>query len=102
MLSKAEEWSAIIADWRESGLSCAEYCRRKKYTLSTFYCWKEKEDKKRSTVPVKAIRVGNTADFIAGSRGSGVHLLVRGIQIELSPVFSSDVLSQVLEVIKQC
>ena len=37
-----DKWCSILDSWRSSGLSQAEFCRKQKITVSTFYYWSRK------------------------------------------------------------
>ena len=39
---KVAYWRGCIEDWRRSGLSQAEYCRREDISTSTFWYWKRR------------------------------------------------------------
>ena len=64
-------WSALIAEWRASGLSAEEFCRRRGLVRSTFQWWRWRlggeaaEQTAASTpelLPVRVIRVPRTEE----------------------------------------
>ena len=38
--SRERHWRAIVADWRASGLSVREFCRRRQLAEPSFYFWR--------------------------------------------------------------
>jgi hypothetical protein len=50
-----EEVSAILADFRSSGLNRAEYCARHNYNLGTFQWWITRVRKKNSESAANAV-----------------------------------------------
>lgn len=34
------EWASVVSEWRSSGLSTAEFCRRQRVVLSSFRWWR--------------------------------------------------------------
>lgn len=40
LTANQQRWQSIIEDWRQSGLSQAEYCRQHQLSPQRFYAWK--------------------------------------------------------------
>jgi len=61
--STDQEWTPIVAEWRTSDLSVAEFCRRKGLSQWTFRYWRKKAEAKgagrlrRASTPPPATRV---------------------------------------------
>ena len=39
---KAGQWRALLGEWKESGLSQREFCRRRGISFSKFHYWRHK------------------------------------------------------------
>jgi len=37
-----EEWTGIVEQWSDSGLSGAEFCRRRELSVARFYSWRRR------------------------------------------------------------
>ena len=63
----AEQWRAILAEWSDSGLSQAEFCRRRGFSTVTFSGWKRHF---RIAAPAASWRWGAAIRDAAGPRGA--------------------------------
>lgn len=60
-MDKNSDWKAVIADWKSSGLSQSEYCKRSGIIVSRFVYWKRKlEDKQVSQAQFVTVSATNT------------------------------------------
>lgn len=39
---RSEHWRRVIEDWRRSGQTVAEFCRRRRIASPTFYVWRQR------------------------------------------------------------
>jgi hypothetical protein len=46
-----EEWGNRLKEWKVSGLTQVEYCRRNSLKVSNFYYWNRKISGRKQTVP---------------------------------------------------
>lgn len=87
--STPQQWKPIVAEWRTSGLSAAEFCRQKSLSPWTFHYWRHKVEARRvrrprrprptsrvSFIPARLIQVGPAPIEVA--LGGGRSLRVRG------------------------
>lgn len=97
---KRKFWQRHVENWKRSGLTQAEYCRRYNLSAKSFTYWKVRlkgSAESISFVPVKVVDVTKKegAWNEAGS-SSGVVLYRDGYRIEVREGFNPDVLGQVL------
>ena len=67
MSERAEYWRRMLADWEASGLSQAEFCRRRELKAVTFAWWKRRlrnGDGARFVHTVRAPRLGGRRTFV--------------------------------------
>ena len=98
---KQSFWSAHIRAQEKSGLTIAEYCRRRGLARHRFHYWKDKllGGKPRSG-SISLVQVGRI-DLCGG--GGGYNLRVRlksGHEIELKDDFTASALSRLLSVME--
>ncbi len=51
MTKRARYWSELVQAWRQSGLSQAEFCRRRNIKSMTFAWWKRQLQKQAGDAP---------------------------------------------------
>ena len=49
---RADLWRRVLEEWRTSGLTVAEFCRRRRIASPTFYVWRRRLGS-RSPLPVR-------------------------------------------------
>ena len=82
------EWRRHVEQWRDSGLSGAEFCRRRQLSLQRFYAWRHRLDA-NSPAP----RESAPGDFVPMSFAPetgccGVSVLIcQHVRLELSRCF---------------
>jgi len=69
MTERAAYWRQILADWEGSGLSQAEFCRRRGLAAVTFAWWKRRlrqldESRGASRQATGYVQRGKRADFV--------------------------------------
>jgi len=93
--SKLEKWEAIVAGWRASGLSVAEYCRRQGLPAWKFRYWREKTSRgargRARRGPFVELPLSGASDS-----GNLVVELASGVRIRLEAGFDPADLERVL------
>jgi hypothetical protein len=113
MTERARYWSDLVAAWSQSGVSQAEFCRRRDVKLVTFVWWKRQLQRvpggvadvpKRRGRPAKAasprfveVRLPGTSSFPAYEV-----VLARGRSIRVPSQFDSRILSQLITAVESC
>ena len=115
------KWTAIINDWRNTGLSVPEFCEQRSIKRASFYLWRARfEDARRDGANCppafvearvtagaagrgKPRRAGNsTAACEAGATASGISLeLSRGVRVCVAPGFDPRVLADVVATLEE-
>lgn len=93
-----QEWTDIIEQWSISGLSGAEFCRRRELSAARFYTWRR--------------RLGRTAtrsdgafvplSFSDQDKGCGIAVVADGVRLELSAGFNERELVRALRALGAC
>ena len=92
-----EQWGKILLRWEESGLSCAEFCRREDIPQWRFFAWKRRVREK-----ALADRTGGEQSFVpvtfsSECAGCGIAVvLADGLRLELSCGFEENELARVV------
>jgi hypothetical protein len=93
---KLEKWEAVVAGWRASGLSVAEYCRRNDIPAWKFRYWREKTNREARG----AARGGRFVELpfsdSSADNGKLVVELASGVRIRLEAGFDPADLARVL------
>jgi putative transposase len=58
-----QAWQALMAQFADSGLSAAAFCRREAINVASFYQWRARLSASSDAVPVRSDRVA-TAGFV--------------------------------------
>jgi hypothetical protein len=98
---KRDYWQQQISNWRSSGLSQNEYCRRNAIALTTFCYWKTKRNKEETAQPT--FFPLTLPESSSGASEAGLKLLVgsRQFQILLKEDFSPTALKKLITVLEQ-
>ena len=89
-------WKRHLEEWRKSGSTQAEYCRRHSLSTKSFTYWKRRLREKPVTfVPVQV----KPEAQITGNNTSGLVLCKDGYRIEIKEGFNPEALGQVLRTI---
>ena len=99
-------WQVHVSAWEGSGMSQAEYCRRKGLNVRIFNYWKRKLSKNHpspsgiSLIPVR-VRTSATPVVLGGYGFSPTLRVVLGnrVSIEVSDGFRSETLLRVMKVL---
>ena len=94
--SKLEKWEAVVAGWRASGMSVAEYCRMKDIPAWKFRYWREKTNRGARG----GARLGRFVELpfsdASGDTGRLVVELASGVRIRLEAGFDPADLARIL------
>ncbi len=99
------ERARLIQEWKKSGLSKRKFCQKYGIANSTFASWFSMSTllmPEPDTKTVQVVQVGTMSLAMGRRIGSGVSLEVGDVKIKIEEGFSAEVLTQVLEVLKQC
>lgn len=92
---KEECWKKKIEEWRQSGLTGAEWCRHSNVKECLFYYWKSR---------LAPTRQPNIAQFVElaedGAKGCEIVVLVGGVKVELKEGFSEQALARLIRVLE--
>jgi transposase-like protein len=120
MTERAKYWSGLVAAWSRSGLSQAEFCRRRGVNGGTFIWWKRQLEKAagpataRSAVTSDAPKRRGRPPKAASARFVEVRLpgasalptyevvLARGRSIRVPSQFDPRILSQLITAVESC
>lgn len=97
---RRQYWGGHIQQWRGSGLTQKEYCRREGISLERFGAWKRRMEREEHSgalvaVPPRIVSAALSAD-------SSLRLVVEErYRVEIPDAFSSDTLEKVLRVLNR-
>jgi hypothetical protein len=90
-------WEQHIREWKSSGLSAAEYCRRNKVSPNSFFYWKRREKAPSESVCLVEVPLQRQVHAPIPSPCIPVRLLVGArYQIEIEKNFDADALDQLI------
>ena len=99
---KTKLWSAHIEAWRQSGISQAEYCRKKRINYHQFGYWKKKyTDKEKSAQCSAFVAIPIQHRTALDQLDSGVTVKVSGITIQLATRFSAAAFRRAVTVLQE-
>lgn len=112
----AEGWKPFIEEWKSSGISMAEYCRRKNLVYTRFQYWKDRIYQlehgyggQESTSPeVRLVRVPGPGMASPGSgfsislprSGAVISIKYKDLSIEVPESFNPSTLSILLQTVR--
>ena len=117
MTERARYWSDLVARWERSGLSQAEFCRRRGVKLASFGWWKRESQRqtgelpKRRGRPAKAskrfvelrLTSASSVEPTGGPVASGYEVvLARGRSIRVPAQFDPHALSRLIAAVESC
>lgn len=109
MTERAKYWSDLLSAWKQSGLSQAEFCRRREVKVVTFAWWKRQlqpasaEPVKRrghlrkSLRPFVEVRLAGTSSLPAYEV-----ILARSRSIRVPSEFDAQTLSRLITAVESC
>lgn len=93
-----------LANWKNTGLSQAEYCRRNGLIRPRFGYWKKKLFKEEGQVEFAVLPVSiseQNTPFIRANISSPIRLMVDSrLSLEIPDQFSQDTLTKVLQILQ--
>lgn len=95
---KVKEWSELIRQQQQSGLSVTAFCRERGFSDQTFYNWRKRL---AGSEPVRFALVA--ADATAAAEQLPIELLlVSGDRLRIAPGTDAATLRTVLNVLRDC
>ena len=99
----------MIAEWKRSGLSQAEFCRRRGIKIGAFGWWKRQLGKPAGDVPKRRGRPPKVSSRFVEVRLTGTSsastyevVLARGRLIRAPSQFDPQILSQLITAVESC
>jgi len=93
------EWMAAVEQWKVSGVSGAEFCRRNGFCVRRFYAWRHRLGMSPSAGSGSFVPVS----FAGRSDGCGIAVVVgEHVRLELSTGFDQDELLRVIGALSPC
>jgi len=75
----AKHWQRLLREWKKSGLSQAEFCRRRGITAMTFYWWKRQlKDRLAGVRRPSGRKVGGTSRRPGGHGAAFIAVMLAG------------------------
>ena len=109
MTERARYWSDLVAAWSQSGLSQAEFCRRRGINGGSFAWWKRRLQGPAGDVPKRRGRPPKTSGRFVEVRLTGPSpistyevVLARGRSIQVPSQFDPQVLSRLISTVESC
>ena len=93
----AQEWSDIFSDWRRSGESQREYCRREGVSISAFGYWHRKLKSDGEEHPIVKVSRHTSLPTVCER---GLTARVGGVLVDLTGRESEDFLLRVFRALK--
>ena len=102
---RAAYWRKHISQWSKSGLTQAEYCRRKEVSAAAFQWWKgelrrKSKAKKKPSTSMQFVEVHGVSPAHVGHGETYEVVLSRGRAIRVSSDFDSDVLKRLIAAVE--
>jgi transposase len=107
---KERFWRARVVQWRRSGLSVREFCRREGLSEPLFYSWRRELAKREMSESLATGVKGLATHFVpvrivappsVGQTTAIEIVLSRGQRVRVRPGFDRDTLQAVLDLLEQ-
>lgn len=111
---KQRLWQARVAQWRRSGLSVREFCRREALSEPLFYCWRRElarreigessaagSARKRTVQAASLVPLHIAMPHEEGQASAIEIVLPRGRRVRVPAGFDRDTLRAVLDLLEQ-
>lgn len=112
MTQRAKYWQGLLGQWKDSGLSQAEFCRRRSLKPMTFYWWKRKLSANGKTVSRRGARgkrssvLSQAGGFVEvqlarpGGPGDYEVVLSRGRVVRLPGDFDAETVTRLISAVE--
>ena len=100
------EWESHLKSWKKSGLSKAEYCRRKQISYHAFNHWQKKFEKSDYSSPITLVKLEESEKITTSfqqppaSPQSIIRFWVNDFCIEIGNHFSKTSLIQLIKILR--
>jgi transposase len=109
MTERARYWADVVSAWERSGLSQAEFCRRRGVKVASLAWWKRQLRKPSSELPKRRGRPAKASKQFVEVRLTGTSsvptyevVLARGRSIRVLSQFDPQILSQLITAVESC
>ena len=106
---RAKYWAGFLKRWEKSGLSQAEFCRRRQVNYGTFAWWKRQLGKAAADVPKQPGRLAKASRrFVEVRLASPLPapayevVLAGGRSIRVGAQFDPEILSRLIAAVESC
>ena len=106
---RRQHWERVVGDQESSGLTVAEFCRRRDISPASFYAWRRKVSGTSPTVHRSPSSSQAAPLFVplplADSSSEGAHFEVKfpnGISVNVPPRFEVSPLASLLQAVMLC
>jgi len=110
MSDRAKYWARLVERWEQSGLSQAEFCRRRDVNYGTFAWWKRQLGRPTGDVPKQPGRLAKASRrFVEVRLASPLPaapayevVLAGGRSIRVGAQFDLEILSRLIAAVESC
>ncbi len=109
MSDRAKYWAELVERWEQSGLSQAEFCRRRHVNYGTFVWWKRQLANAAGDVPKQPGRLAKASKrFVEVRLASPLPgpayevVLAGGRSIRVGAQFDPEILSRLIAAVESC
>jgi transposase len=101
-MTKESKWTALVAEWRESGQSAEEFCRQRELSVHSLRYWSHRLNAvKRDLAAVQSVRLAQVIRSDAGRGSTEVTLERSGVRVTVNSGFDRSTLRAVLELLSE-
>ena len=95
-------WTGQVRQWRESGLTQREYCKREGTSIERFGAWKRRLDRENQSETRGLVAIPSKVVSSAFTAGPALGLVVdERYRVEIPDAFSPSTLEAVLQVLSR-
>ncbi len=103
----SSEWENHLKSWQRSGISKAEYCRKKQISYHAFNYWKKRLEKSKPPSSITLVKLAETKNVPSSfqqrpvTSQSPLRFWVKDFCIEVESDFSATVLIQLIQTLRR-
>ena len=109
MTERAKYWAGLVSAWEQSGLSQAEFCRRRGVKVASLAWWKRQLQRQAGGAPKRRGRPPKVSSRFVEVRLAGLSsasayevVLARGRSIRVPSQFDPQIVSQLITAVESC